>query len=76
MKFERLPFIMKNLIRYQATMKENDWNKGFDLLRSIEFQEGVYKTGPMFFSMEPAENEPRYRNFEFFMPVNFQVEGE
>ncbi|MBP1044993.1 hypothetical protein I6N96_01785 [Enterococcus sp. BWM-S5] len=76
MKVERLPFIMKNLIRYKTVMKFDEWDKGFDVLRGIEFKEGVYKNGPLFFSMVDEENEPKYKTFEFFMPISYPVDGE
>ncbi len=75
MKIERCPLIMRNLVCFKAVLKEEEWEKGFELLRNLEFLEGMYQNGPLFFSMEQCVNEPKYKNFEFFMPVNVSIEG-
>ncbi|MFC0232611.1 hypothetical protein ACFFIF_01230 [Vagococcus entomophilus] len=75
MKIDRSPLIMQNLIRFQAIMKEDEWEQGFELLKNLEYAEGVYQNGPTLFSMEKRENEPEFKKFEFFMPVNVPLQG-
>lgn len=70
------PFVMKKLLCYSAIYKLENWEDGFDTLLKIGMKEGLYRNGPLFFSMKEVSGEPEYREFSFYMPVNLEVEFE
>ncbi|KRN87409.1 DUF5085 family protein [Carnobacterium maltaromaticum] len=68
-------FVMNNLIKYEAEMLKKDWQKGFDRLNRITFDNGLYQNGPLFFSINDDESSDT-ANFVFYLPVCWKAELE
>ncbi|MCA5014310.1 MULTISPECIES: hypothetical protein [unclassified Enterococcus] len=70
MKFEKIPLIMPNLVKLNLSLNENDLHQGFDKLRSIEYEENVYRNGPLFYKISEDDKNNPVRNIEFYMPIS------
>lgn len=74
MRIEQQPFVMNSLVCYPKKLKKNKWWKGFSILEDSILDDGVYPIGPMFFVAEENKKEPKYLDFKFYLPVNWDVE--
>ncbi|MBP2099103.1 DUF5085 family protein [Enterococcus rivorum] len=73
MKIEKRPLYMKNLISFTKEIHPSDWEKGLTTLEVLELEDGLYQTGPLFFSIKDVpDNEEKA--FTFYMPINWTTE--
>ncbi|WP_314067552.1 hypothetical protein [uncultured Vagococcus sp.] len=73
MKINRQPFVMENLLSIKAVAKEETWFNGIIELKSYMLDEGLYQTGPVFFSVEEVEGEPTLKSFEYYLPISWEI---
>jgi len=65
-----------NVLIYKNTMLREDWQEGVVIMENFTLNEDIYRNGPVFFSVKPVENEPKFGLFEYFLPINEWVELE
>ncbi|GAE94515.1 hypothetical protein JCM21714_3677 [Gracilibacillus boraciitolerans JCM 21714] len=74
MKIENRSLIFENVITYQTTQLRKDWQEGFYKMEEIMLAEGIYQSGPTFFSVEPERGEAKYGDFTYYLPINNPVQ--
>lgn len=64
---------LNNLIIYQTRQLRTDWFEGIFIMEDFLLTEGIYKNGPILFSVEPEYNEEKFGNFTYYLPINEAV---
>jgi len=73
MHFEIRSLVFDNLLTYETKQLRTDWQEGIFVMEDFTLAEGVYKNGPIFFSVAPEENERRFGHFTYYLPINDTV---
>src|SRR5699024_10641379 len=55
MHFEIRSLVFDNLLTYETKQLRTDWQEGIFVMEDFTLAEGVYKNGPIFFSLAPEE---------------------
>ncbi|GAE32070.1 hypothetical protein [Halalkalibacter hemicellulosilyticus] len=76
MTIEKRALQFDNLLVYEKTQLRTDWQEGFFMMEDLLLSEGIYKTGPVFFSVAPAEGEKSFGHFTYYLPINEAVRLE
>ncbi|WP_096186927.1 hypothetical protein [Evansella halocellulosilytica] len=76
MTIEKRPLQFDNLLVYEKTQLRTDWQEGFFMMEDLLLTEGIYKTGPVFFSVAPTEGEKSFGHFTYYLPINEAVRLE
>ncbi|MFP7168910.1 DUF5085 family protein [Terribacillus sp. 7520-G] len=76
MTIEAKQLYFSNVLIYKNTMLREDWQEGVVIMENFTLNEDIYRNGPVFFSVKPVENEPKFGLFEYFLPINEWVELE
>lgn len=73
MKIENRSLIFDNLLVYETRQLREDWQEGFFLMEDFTLLEGIYKNGPVFFSVAPEKNEDKFGYFTYYLPISEPV---
>ncbi|WP_086314730.1 hypothetical protein A5821_002343 [Enterococcus sp. 7F3_DIV0205] len=73
MKIEQRPLYMKNLINFSREILPKEWETGLNTLQVLELNEGLYQSGPLFFSIKDIQDHEE-KSFTFYMPINWATE--
>lgn len=73
MKIIEKSFGFKHLLCYEKLAERENWAEPFKNLEKIVIFNGVYRTGPMFFSVDPVKGESKYGKFTYYVPVNTSI---
>lgn len=76
MKLEIKHLYFTNVLVYKNTMLREDWQDGVVVMENFILNEDIYRNGPIFFSVKSLENEPKFGEFQYFLPINEWVELE
>ncbi|WP_366249419.1 DUF5085 family protein [Terribacillus aidingensis] len=76
MNLEIKQLYFTNVLIYKNTMLREDWQDGVVIMENFILNEDIYRNGPVFFSVKSVDNEPKYGQFEYYLPVNEWVELE
>lgn len=73
MVIETRALAFDNLLIYKKRQLRSEWQEGIAIMEDFILTEGFYKNGPVFFSVEPVENEPSFGLFTYYLPINESV---
>ncbi|WP_163581067.1 DUF5085 family protein [Gracilibacillus saliphilus] len=73
MNIEKRSLLFENVITYQTTQLRKDWQEGFHKMEDVILAEGIYQSGPTFFSVEPEQGENKFGHFTYYLPINNPV---
>lgn len=76
MGIEVRPLIFDNLLIYETTQLKEDWQEQYFMMEDFPLTKEIYKNGPIFFSVAPVENEEKFGQFTYYMPINVPVRLE
>ncbi|MDE5415235.1 hypothetical protein [Alkalihalobacterium chitinilyticum] len=76
MIIEKRALQFDNLLVYEKTQLRTDWQEGFFMMEDLLLSGGIYKTGPVIFSVAPTEGENSYGHFTYYLPINEAVRLE
>lgn len=76
MNIETKQLYFSNVLVYKNTMLREDWQEGVVVMENFTLNEEIYRNGPVFFSVKTVKNEPKFGQFEYFLPINEWVEIE
>src|SRR5690625_4893122 len=72
-KIENRSLIFDNLLVYETRQLREDWQEGFFLMEDFTLLEGIYKNGPVFFSVAPEKGEDKFGHFTYYLPISEPV---
>lgn len=70
MKFEKIPLIMPNVVKLNMQLSEDQFQQGFDKMRSIEYEQNVYRIAPLFYKISEKDRHKDVRDIVFYMPIS------
>lgn len=70
MNIEVRPLIFDNVLVYETRQLRTDWQEGLFLMEDFTLTEGIYKSGPIFFSVTSESKEDKYGDFTYYLPIN------
>ncbi|WP_424475012.1 DUF5085 family protein [Oceanobacillus kimchii] len=73
MAIEKSQIHFTNLLVYEKVMLRSNWQDGVAVMEDFTLNEDIYRNGPIFFSVESIENEPKFGKFTYFLPINEEV---
>jgi hypothetical protein len=73
LKLEIRPLTFDNVLTYSTNDLRTNWQEGIFIMEDITLAEGVYKNGPIFFSVEPQNGEKKFGRFTYYLPINERV---
>ncbi|SDC84634.1 protein of unknown function [Terribacillus halophilus] len=76
MTIETKELYFSNVLIYKNIMLKEDWQDGVVVMENFTLSEDIYRNGPVFFSVKSVDNEPKFGQFEYFLPINERVELE
>lgn len=76
MRLEKTNLLMPNVVHYTMDLAKENFDDGFEKMRSIEFQEEVYSQSALAFMLSESDKDQKTRKVEFYMflsdiPDNF-----
>jgi hypothetical protein len=74
MGFEIRSLIFDNVLVYETTQLKENWQEPYFKMEDLTLDKGIYKNGPVIFSVAPGENEEKFGHFTYYLPINDQVE--
>lgn len=76
MKYEIRSLTFDHVLTYQTRQLRTEWQEGILLMEDFTLIKDIYQNGPVFFSVEPGEDEGGYGNFTYYLPINEAIEVE
>jgi Domain of unknown function (DUF5085) len=67
-------FAFTNVLTLERTSLKGEWMSPFYDLERIVIGNGIYQDGPIFFSIEPVENEEKFGHFKYYVPLNTPID--
>lgn len=74
MGFEVRSLIFDNVLVYETTQLKANWQEPYFMMEDLALARGIYKNGPVFFSVTPVENEEKFGHFTYYLPINAPVD--
>ncbi|MFA8440154.1 hypothetical protein [Pueribacillus sp. YX66] len=62
-----------NLLVHETKQLRENWQEGIFIMEDFTLNEDVYQNGPIFFSVAPELNEPKFGHFTYYLPINTTV---
>ncbi|PAE16576.1 hypothetical protein CHH91_07900 [Virgibacillus sp. 7505] len=76
MNVETKELYFSNVLIYENIMLREDWQEGVVILENFTLSEDIYRNGPVFFSVKSVDNEPKFGQFKYYLPINERAEFE
>lgn len=70
MKIEERSLIFDNVIVYETQQLKAEWQEGIFIMEDFPLTQEIYQNGPVFFSVAPVENEPKFGHFMYYLPIS------
>lgn len=74
MKIEVKSLMFEHLLVYETKQLKEDWLEAFFMMEDTTLGRGIYKDGPVFFSVAPEMNEDKFGHFTYYLPMNESIE--
>ncbi|MDF2791285.1 MAG: hypothetical protein K0S80_4387 [Neobacillus sp.] len=65
--------VLLNLLARQVICQGDDWYTYGEELRKLALDHGVYPNGPLVMTIDVVKNEPGFKAYTLFLPINAAV---
>lgn len=73
MRYEIRSLTFDHVLTYQTRQLRKEWQEGILFMEDFELIKDIYQNGPVFFSVEPEQDEEGFGNFTYYLPMNEAV---
>lgn len=61
---------MPAVVKVPMQLTEENFQQGFEKMRSIEYEEDLYRVGPLFYRLSTEDSKQETRKVDFYMPIS------
>lgn len=70
MRLEKIDLLIPNVVHCNMELEEGNFDKGFEKMRNIEYQEQIYSNSVIAFKLLESDKNQKKRNVEFLMSIS------
>ncbi|WP_066074067.1 DUF5085 family protein [Neobacillus soli] len=59
-----------NVLVYETSQLKEEWQEPYFMMEDLALEKDFYKSGPVFFSVAPIQNEAKFGQFTYYLPIN------